>query len=380
MSSEALGTYQPRVSTRGNSVCRALGAALFGGTLLALPGCGVQTAPVTGKPLIAAAAPHDTHAHPPPGMVWIPGGTFRMGEPTSSGPQICQPSMAGMTTMNNFADARPVHPVKVDGFFMDRTLVTNAQFAKFVEATGYVTVAEKKPDPALFPGVPPDKLVAGAVVFSPPAHPVPLTDVGQWWRYVPGASWRHPEGPESSVASRQNYPVVEVCWEDAAAYAHWAVKRLPTEAEWERAARGGLDQMPFVWGKTFAPNGKQMANTFQGHFPDRNARTDGYVGTSPVGAFPANKYGLYDMAGNVWEWCADWYRPDYYAISPRENPAGPTAGFDPEEPGVPKRVQRGGSYLCTDEYCSRYRPGGRGKGDPLTGASNAGFRCAESAP
>ena len=352
---------------------RALGAALLGGTLLALPGCGVQTAAVTSKPLVAAATAQHTPAPPPPGMVWIPGGTFRMGEPEMSA------SMAGMTTMNNFADAKPVHLVQVNGFFMDRTLVTNAQFARFVQATGYVTVAEKKPDPALFPGVPADKLIPGAVVFTPPAHAVPLTDVAQWWRYVPGANWRHPEGPESSVAGRQNYPVVEVCWEDAAAYALWAGKRLPTEAEWERAARGGLDQMPFVWSKTFAPGGRQMANTFQGRFPDRNTRTDGYGGTSPVGAFPANKYGLYDMAGNVWEWCADWYRPDYYAVSPRDDPPGPTAGFDPEEPGVPKRAQRGGSYLCTDEYCSRYRPGGRGKGDPLTGASNAGFRCAASA-
>lgn len=360
--------------------CRTLGAILLGGTLLALSGCNVQTATVTGKPLVAAATPQHTPAHPPPGMVWIPGGTFRMGEPTTSGPQVCEPSMAGMTTMNNFADAKPVHPVQVNGFFMDRTLVTNAQFARFAKATGYVTVAEKKPDPALFPGVPADKLVPGAVVFTPPARPVPLTDVAQWWRYVPGANWRHPEGPGSSVAKRQNYPVVEVCWEDAAAYARWAGKRLPTEAEWERAARGGLDQMPFVWGRTFAPKGKQMANTFQGHFPDRNTHTDGYGGTSPVGAFPANKYGLYDMAGNVWEWCADWYRPDYYAVSPRDNPPGPSASLDPEEPGVPKRVQRGGSYLCTDEYCSRYRPGGRGKSDPLTGASNAGFRCAESAP
>lgn len=274
-----------------------------------------------------------------------------------------------------FPDARPLHTVSLDGFFMDKRLVTNAQFGRFVRATGYVTVAERRPDPGLFPGVPAAKLVPGAVVFVPPPRAVPLDDVSRWWRYVPGANWRHPQGPGSGLAGKADHPVVEVCWEDAAAYARWAGKRLPTEAEWEYAARGGLVQKPYVWGDAFAPHGRRMANTFQGRFPDRDTGEDGFAGTSPVGAFPPNAFGLYDMAGNVWEWCADWYRPDYYAVSPRRNPAGPPDGFDPEEPGVPKRAQRGGSFLCTDQYCSRYRPGGRGKGDVLTGTSNAGFRC-----
>jgi len=294
-------------------------------------------------------------------MAWVPAGRFTMG------------SDAAM-----FPDARPLHAVSLDGFFMDRNLVTNAQFARFVRATGYVSVAERRPDPKLFPGVPPEKLVPGGVVFVAPSHAVPLDDVSRWWRYVPGANWRHPQGPASTLAGRADHPVVQVCWQDAASYARWAGKRLPTEAEWEYAARGGLDRKPYVWGSEDAPRGKMMANTFQGHFPDRNTREDGHAGTSPVGAFPANGWGLYDMAGNVWEWCADWYRPDYYAVSPRRAPPGPADSLDPEEPGVPKRVQRGGSFLCTDQYCSRYRPGGRGKGDVLTGASNVGFRCAAS--
>lgn len=278
-----------------------------------------------------------------------------------------------------FPDAQPVHSVQVDAFYMDRTPVTNRQFARFVKATGYVTVAERKPDPALFPGVPADKLVPGSVVFTPPAGAVALDNPGQWWRYAPGASWKRPEGPGSDLRGRDEHPVVHVCWEDASAYARWAGKRLPTEAEWEFAARGGLDQKPFVWGESFRPRGKAMANTFQGSFPDRNTREDGYAATSPVTSFPPNRFGLYDMAGNVWQWCADWYRPDYYGKSPGKNPLGPAESFDPSEPGIPKKVQRGGSFLCTDQYCSRYMPGGRGKGDVLTGSSHVGFRCVVSA-
>ena len=305
------------------------------------------------------AAP--AHVPAPAGMVRVPAGRFTMGSADAM-----------------FPDAQPLHTVSLAGFFMDRCLVTNAQFARFVRATRYVTVAERRPDAKLFPGVPPEKLVPGGVVFVPPSHAVPLDDVSQWWRYVPGANWRHPQGPASTLAGRAEHPVVQVCWTDAAAYARWAGKRLPTEAEWEYAARGGLNQKPYVWGSTFEPHGRMMANTFQGHFPDHNTGKDHFVGTSPVGAFPANGFGLYDMAGNVWEWCADWYRPDYYAVSPRQEPMGPPDSFDPQEPGVPKRVQRGGSFLCTNQYCSRYRPGGRGKGDVLTGASNVGFRCVVS--
>lgn len=296
------------------------------------------------------------------GMVWIKPGRFEMGSPFSS-----------------FTDARPIHTVQLDGFWMDAAPVTNLQYAQFVRETGYITVAERKPDPAQFPGVPTEKLVPGSLVFRAPKRAVPLDDVTQWWEFVPGADWRHPEGLRSDLKGRENHPVVQVCFEDAAAFANWAGKRLPTEAEWEYAARGGLRQMPYVWGRTFRPGGKYMANTFQGHFPNANAKADGYARTSPVHAFPPNGYGLYDMAGNVWEWCSDWYRPDYYAVSPPKNPTGPSDSFDPAEPGIPKRVQRGGSFLCTDQYCSRYMPGGRGKGAVDTGASHVGFRCVLSA-
>ncbi|MEP6757098.1 MAG: formylglycine-generating enzyme family protein, partial [Chthonomonadales bacterium] len=208
--------------------------------------------------------------------------------------------------------------------------------------------------------------------------PVTLDDPSQWWDYVPGAYWKHPTGPKSSLRRLDQHPVVQVAYEDAEAYAKWSHKRLPTEAEWEYAARGGLDQKPFVWGSEFKPKGKLVANTWQGSFPDKNTRADGYAGTSPVKAFPPNRFGLYDMAGNVWEWCSDWYRPDYYAISPKVNPRGPSSSFDPDEPGARKRVQRGGSFLCTDQYCSRYMPGGRGKGAIDTGAVHIGFRCVKS--
>ena len=303
----------------------------------------------------------DTHA----GMAWIPGGTFWMG---SDDPR--------------FPDASPVHRVKVDGFWMDRTDVTNTQFERFVDATGYVTIAEQKPDAAMMPGVPPEALVAGSLVFTKPTGPVPLDDPSAWWRYVPGAYWRHPEGPTSDLKGRDTNPVVDIAWPDAVAYAKWAGKRLPTEAEWEYAARGGLERKPYVWGDQFEPGGKQMANTFQGHFPDNSTAEDGFPGTSPVGSFPPNGFGLYDMAGNVWQWCSDWYRPDYFASvsgpddqSIAVNPGGPDTSLDPAEPGVPKRVMKGGSFVCTDQYCSRFRPGARGKGDPFTPLDHVGFRC-----
>lgn len=294
----------------------------------------------------------------PDGMVWIAPGSFRMG---SDDPR--------------FPDSKPVHEVSIKGFFIDKSPVTNAQFAAFVKATGYKTIAERPLDPKEFPGVPLDKLVPGSVVFSPPNHAVPLDDVTQWWRYVPKASWQHPEGPQSDLTGRENHPVVQVAYDDAVAYATWAGKRLPTEAEWEFAARGGLDQKPYVWGDDFTPGGKAMANTFNGDFPHKNTKTDGFAGTSPVGSFPPNAFGLYDMAGNVWQWCSDWYRPDYFAQSPADNPQGPPDSLDPSEPGVPKRVQKGGSFLCCEAYCSRYMPGGRGKGDIHTGSSHIGFRC-----
>lgn len=274
-------------------------------------------------------------------------------------------------------DAAPVHLVSVKGFWMDRTPVTNRDFERFVRATRYVTVAERRPDPRDFPGVPIDKLVPGSVVFAPPRYPVSLDDYSQWWKYSPGASWRHPDGSASLIRGREEHPVVHIAWEDAAAYARWAGRRLPTEAEFEFAARGGLDRNRYPWGNELRPNGRAAANIFEGHFPDADNHADGYAGTSPVTAFPPNRYGLYDMGGNVWQWCADWYRPDYYAsltATPTVDPKGPESSLDPQEPGAAKRVTRGGSFLCSDEYCSRYLVGSRGKAEVSSGSSNLGFR------
>jgi formylglycine-generating enzyme required for sulfatase activity len=300
-------------------------------------------------------------------MVWIPGGEFTMG--------VIHPQMD---------DSRPLVRVAVDGFWMDETEVTNEQYLRFVEATGYVTVAERTPLAEDFPGAPPENLVAGSVVFTPPDHAVPLDNFYQWWNYVPGASWRHPDGPESDLRGREHHPVVHVAFEDAEAYAKWAGKRLPTEAEWEFAARGGLDGKPYAWGDEFEPEGKPISNTFQGRFPDRNDRVDGFATTAPVRSFAPNGYGLYDIAGNVWEWCADWYRHDTYPVLASQggvvrNPKGPADSFDPTEPGVPKRVMKGGSFLCNSAYCSRYMPGGRGKGEPSTGTGHLGFRLVKDA-
>jgi formylglycine-generating enzyme required for sulfatase activity len=249
-----------------------------------------------------------------------------------------------------------------------------------VKATGYATVAERPLNPKDFPGAPPENLVPGSVVFTPPNTEVPLDDHFVWWRYVPGANWRHPNGPGSDLKGKEKHPVVHIACEDAEAYARWAGKRLPTEAEFEFAARGGLDRKPFSWGDEFKPGNKFQANSFQGHFPDKNTGEDGFLGTAPVGSFPRNGFGLFDMAGNVWEWTSDWYRPDYYETlaatrQVTHNPQGPADSIDPSEPGVAKRVHKGGSFLCTDQYCARYMPGGRGKGEPNTGTNHLGFRC-----
>lgn len=276
-------------------------------------------------------------------------------------------------------DTQPVHLVSVDGFWMDRTPVTNAQFKKFVEATGYLTIAERKPDPRDYPGVEPAKLIAGSAVFTSPAQDVALNDISQWWKYVGGADWKHPEGPGSTITGREEHPVVHIAWEDAAAYAKWRGTRLPSEAEFEFAARGGLDRNPYAWGSELRPEGKWAANIWQGRFPSNNLIEDGYERTSPVTAFPANGFGLYDVGGNVWQWCADWYRPDYFATLAADgiahNPQGPPESFDPAEPGSRKRVQKGGSFLCSDRYCSRYLVGSRGRGAVDSGGSNTGFRC-----
>lgn len=316
--------------------------------------------------------------NPPEGMVWIPGGEFSMGS-TIESESLC--GVPGTT-----ADALPVHRVSVDGFWMDTTEVTNEQFAKFVAATGYVTVAEQAPTREEFPDAPPENLVAGATVFSPTSEPVPLNNYFQWWSYVRGASWKHPLGPNSNLDGKESYPVVQVVYEDAVAYSRWAGKRLPTEAEWEFAARGGHAGDLYTWGSELKPRGKFAANIFQGRFPVANGDTgeDGYVGIAPVARYAPNSFGIYDMGGNVWEWVHDWYRPDYYQTlasseSVARNPQGPDVPFDPAEPLEKKRVHRGGSFLCTDEYCTRYLVGTRGKGDHRTASNHVGFRCVKDA-
>ena len=311
----------------------------------------------------------------PSGMAWIPGGEFSMG---AEDPRVLP--NGGPDAM---ADARPIHRVAVDGFWIDRTEVTNDQFAAFVKATDYKTVAERTPTAAEFPGAPPENLVAGSVVFTPPDRAVPLNDHYQWWSYVKGANWRHPEGPASTIDGRGSYPVVQVAFEDAEAYARWAEKRLPTEAEWEFAARGGLVGKPYSWGDELKPDGKWMANIWQGRFPVANSAEDGFAGIAPTARFAPNGYGLFDMAGNVWEWCSDWYRPDTYAQSVKSggvsyNPKGPPSGFDPAEPSQAKRVHRGGSFLCTDQYCTRYMIGTRGKGEVSSASNHLGFRCVKA--
>jgi formylglycine-generating enzyme len=299
-------------------------------------------------------------------MAWIPGGTFQMGSD------------------DFYPEDRPVHTVAVDGFWIDAHPVTNTEFARFVDQTGYVTVAERTPNPSDYPGVDPRLLVPGSLVFHRAPHRVSLNNFRQWWSYVPGASWRNPEGAESDLRGRENHPAVHVAYEDAEAYAAWAGKSLPTEAEWEFAARGGLEGATYVWGDEFAPGGQMMANTWQGEFPWQNLLTDGYESTSPVGAFPANGYGLYDMAGNAWQWTTDFFTPGNRGDAtkaccippnPRVESAEQSHRFGQRGEQIPRKVVKGGSYLCAPNYCLRYRPAARQGEAVETSACHIGFRC-----
>lgn len=302
-----------------------------------------------------------------PNMVWIPGGTFRMG------------------AEDFYPEERPVHEVNVSGFWMDRHLVTNEQFERFVKETGYTTLAERPLKPEDFPGAPRENLVPGSMVFRKTAGPVDLHKYANWWAWVPGASWCHPNGPDSSLDGLEQHPVVHIACEDAQGYAKWARKKLPTEAEWEFAARGGLEAAKFTWGDEHSPGGKAMANAWQGEFPWQNLVLDGYEGTSPVGVFPQNGYGLYDMAGNVWEWTADWYVHRHAdeliksCCGPPINPRIVSAdkSYDPAQPQfrIPRKVVKGGSFLCAPNYCLRYRPAARQPQMIDTGMSHIGFRC-----
>jgi len=300
------------------------------------------------------------------GMAWIPAGSYRMGSDL------------------HYPEESPAHLVEVDGFWMDASPVTNAQFRRFVEATGHVTFCEIAPDASDYPDADPTMLVAASVVFVPPTHPVGLHDHYRWWQLVPGTNWRHPQGPGSSLDGRDEHPVVHVAYADVEAYALWAGKELATEAEWEWAARGAAGDTEYAWGDELAPGGKHLANTWQGEFPWQNLAEDGHVGTSPVGTYPANAYGLSDMIGNVWEWTSDWYsqrhaEPAAKACCIPSNPRGGArdASFDPAQPHIriPRKVMKGGSHLCAPNYCQRYRPAARMSQPVDTSTSHLGFRC-----
>jgi sulfatase modifying factor 1 len=305
---------------------------------------------------------------PPPhgDMVWIPGGEFLMGSD------------------RHYPEEGPAHRVAVSGFWIDRFPVTNRTFKRFVSETGYVTVAQRYPNPADYPAAKPETLVPASTVFVRPTYPVDLTNQYNWWRYVPGADWRHPRGAASTIRGLSQHPVVHVAWPDVEQFARWAGKDIPTEAEWEFAARGGLNGAEYTWGDDFMPSGRPMANTWQGEFPTVNQKLDGFEWTSPVGAFPANGYGLYDMAGNVWEWTSDWfhhYADVEHACCAVSNPRGGARGdsYDQREVErgirIPRKVMKGGSHLCAPNYCRRYRPAARIPQPVDTATSHLGFRC-----
>ena len=308
---------------------------------------------------------------PAPDMVWIAGGDFLMG------------------SNDHYPEEAPAHRVAVSGFWIDRFQVTNEEFARFVSDTGYVTLAERSPDPSAYADAKAELLVPGSTVFVQPDHPVDLRNQYNWWRYVPGADWRHPRGTESSIRGLGKHPVVHVAWDDVQAYAGWAGKELPAEAEWEFAARGGLDGAEFAWGDEFTPRGQYMANTWQGEFPLENQSLDGYEWTAPVGSFPPNGYGLYDMAGNVWEWTIDWFQEHgklQHACCTISNPRGGDreSSYDRHEfeqgIRIPRKVMKGGSHLCAPNYCRRYRPAARMPQAIDTSTSHLGFRCIARVP
>jgi len=308
--------------------------------------------------------PDPPGAPPSPGMMWVPGGTFTMGSD------------------DHYPEEAPAHSVAVEGFWIDRTTVTNDDFAAFVKATGHVTLAEQPPYPAVYPDAQPELLVAASSVFRRPRRPVDLRDPYQWWTWVPGADWRHPRGPQSSLKGLGDHPVVHVAFDDAAAYAAWAGKDLPTEAEWERAARGGLEGADYAWGDELTPGGRHVANVWQGEFPMVNLVEDGWEYTAPVRSFPPNGFGLFQVAGNVWEWTTDWYQDHGAAVTRPcctvDNPRGGTreASVDGSDPAaIPRRVMKGGSHLCAPNYCRRYRPAARMAQAVDTSTSHLGFRC-----
>lgn len=360
----------------GLSVAGGLAAAwrpLFSG-----PQALTSEPPIRLADAVAGSAEQDAQSNDeqaalsPKGMVWIPSGQFRMGK------------------ASDMEDEQPIHLVKLDGFWMDKTEVTNRQFREFADATGYQTIAERKLRREDFEGKVPDlslirdeDLEPASICFNPHFDRASLRkDYPNWplqvWTIIKGASWRNPEGPDSTIDNRLDHPVVHIAWDDAVAYCEWAGKRLPTEAEWEYAARGGMENQDYPWGAERNPRGKWLNNIWQGTFPENNRNEDGFMTSSPVATFPANAFGLHDMSGNVWEWCHDWYRPDYYAMSPAANPWGPSDSFDPNEPNIAKKVQRGGSFMCSDDYCRGYRVSARMKGEPTSGTFHCGFRCVVS--
>ena len=349
------GTERASQASTGNEGADATTAAAKGGS---------------GNPLIV----QEPQVNPPRGMAWVPGGSFRMG------------------STDGFPDELPIHEVELDGFWMDETEVTAAEFKRFVDATGYVTIAEKKPKredfigqltPAEIKAIPEENLVKGSICFNPDfdrsqfpqdRRPAPH-EIYLVWKYEHGANWQHPDGPDSDIKDRMNHPVTHVAWDDAVAYCKWAGKELPSEAEWEYASRAGLDQKMYSWGDQREVNGRWMTNIWQGKWPYKNLNQDGFAATSPVRSYEPNAFGLYDMSGNVWEWCQDYYRADYYENSPKRNPPGPKDSLDPLEPRIPKRIQRGGSFMCNANYCTGYRNAARMKGDMMSGSWHCGFRC-----